>query len=675
MSRDPRTSAARGGLNQRFFAAIVILLALTLLSLTWFGIRESQADSYRLLVMQGTAFTEALTHAAENAIESEHFFDFLVHKRFSEIVTDITQIDLSKLSDTDLVQIAATHSLYAIFVYGMDSTLVTGGVARGSVLRPPEYVVNKVDSLIANPQSNYILLLDQGDSPDEMVHYYIEMSNKLDRVVLLVADAGYYVEALKKTQIGYLAQKLAEENGVAYIIYQSEDGIVFSSRKTGELLSIASDPFLSKALDGDTVMHRDYLFNNIKVLELVQPLATKDYPVGLLRVGLSLRRYNAIINGYNIQIITLATTLLVLVIIVLLYLNSRTKRREIARQYEEIKSISDRIFDEMRIGVAATDAAGKIILTNAAFERILESPDATGRPWNEVLVQPSLSFETFTAGRELSMEKEIAADVNGKPKDLLISVSRLSEADNFRGIVAVLYDVTQYRELQQRSARKERLSEMGNLAAGVAHEIRNPLNTISIAIQRLASEFRPSDNAQEFIAFTDQIKGETRRLNEIITRFLALTREEQKRRSPILLAPLFDEFIGLVKFEAEKLNLQISTQAEPNLTISGDRDSIKQILVNLFNNAKESLSGKSGEIRVTARLDGDRAIMRFEDSGKGVPESLRERLFTPFFTTKQSGTGLGLSTVYKIVSDMEGEIVYEVSELGGACFTITLPAQ
>ncbi|HKK20264.1 MAG TPA: hypothetical protein VJ983_02245, partial [candidate division Zixibacteria bacterium] len=323
MSKNRHSAAAQGGFSQRFLAAIIILLALTLLSITWFGIRESRSDSYKLLVMQGTAFTEALTRAAENAIESEHFFDFLVHKRFSEIVTDISQIELSKLTDTDLVQIAATHSLYAIFVYGMDSSLVTGGVARGSVLRPPDYVVDKIDSLIANPQSNYILLLDQGDSPDEMVHYYIEMSNKLDRVVLLVADAGYFVEALKKTQIGYLAQKMAEEKGVEYIIYQSTDGIVFASRKTGDLLSIDSDPFLAAALDSDTVMHREYMFNDTKVLELVQPFASKDYPVGLLRVGMSLSRYNDIITGYDLQMTALAVTLLILVVIVLLYLNSR----------------------------------------------------------------------------------------------------------------------------------------------------------------------------------------------------------------------------------------------------------------------------------------------------------------------------------------------------------------
>jgi signal transduction histidine kinase len=489
-----------------------------------------------------------------------------------------------------------------------------------------------------------------------------------------VADAGYFVEALKKTQIGYLAQKMAEEKGVEYIIYQSTDGIVFASRKTGDLLSIDSDPFLSAALDSDTVMHREYLFNDTKVLELVQPFASKDYPVGLLRVGMSLSRYNDIITGYDLQMTALAVTLLILVVIVLLYLNSRSKRREIARQYEEIKSISDRIFDEMRIGVAATDAAGVFVLANAAFERILEASGTVGTRWNDALAKMDLAFETLVDSRDQSIEREIAAQFNEKTKDLLISISQIRDGDRIRGIVAVLYDLTVYRDLQRRSARRERLSEMGNLAAGVAHEIRNPLNAISIAIQRLASEFQPRDNAEEYVAFTDQIKGETRRLNEIITRFLSLTREEQKRRKPIPLDTLFEEFVGLVRFEAEKLHIELSAKAEKGLSVNGDPDGLKQVLMNLFNNSKEAMETKGGQIRITAKQDSDQAIIRFEDDGKGIPESFREKLFTPFFTTKQSGTGLGLSTVYKLVTDMDGEIIYEDSPLGGACFIITLPS-
>ncbi len=674
MPKVRNNATARGAFDRRLLIAIIIILALTVLIITWFGIRESRSDSYKLLVMQGTAFTEALTRAAENAIESEHFFDYLVHKRFSEIVTDISQIELNKLNDTDLVQIAATHSLYAVFVYRMDSSMVAGGVARGSVLRPPDFVTKEVDQLIANPQTNYVLLLDQGSSPDEMIHYYIEMSNKLDRIVLLIADAGYYVEALKKTQIGYLAQKMAEEKGVEYILYQSTDGIIFASRKTGQLLSIESDPFLSAALESDTVMHREYVFEDTKVLELVKPFATEDYPFGLLRVGLTLDRFTAINRGYDLQMIALASILLILVVFLLLYINSRSKRHEIARQYLEIKSISERIFDEMRIGVAATDSSGAITLSNAAFERIIDSTGIVGRPWDSVINHPDLTFTSIIGGRQESADKEISLVLGQKTKELLISTSQLRDGEQVKGIVAVLYDLTLYRDLQRRSSRKERLSEMGNLAAGVAHEIRNPLNAISIAIQRLAAEFRPTENVAEFSSFTEQIKRETKRLNEIITRFLALTREDQQRRKDVDFKQVLDEFVGLAQFEANRLEIDLTVDSTGILLVKGEKDHLKQVLMNLFNNAKEALEAKPGKIHVSAERLADRVVIRFEDSGRGVPESAREKLFTPFFTTKQTGTGLGLSTVYKIVTDMDGEIAYEPSSLGGACFVISFPA-
>jgi hypothetical protein len=142
----------------------------------------------------------------------------------------------------------------------------------------------------------------------------------------ITADALYYTDALKKTQIGYLAQNMSREKGVEYVIYQSKQGIVFSSRTTGELLAIDSDPFLTEALRSDTISNRIYDFQDKTVLELVRPFSTEDYPFGLLRVGLSLERYYSVSRGFNIQMVTLSGVLFVLVVVVLLYLSGTYAR-------------------------------------------------------------------------------------------------------------------------------------------------------------------------------------------------------------------------------------------------------------------------------------------------------------------------------------------------------------
>lgn len=661
-------------MDQRFTAAVVIVLALAVFILTWVGIRQSRSDSFELLVLQGRAFTEALAQAAENAIVSEIFYDYLVHQRYAEIVVGLTEPDLQSLTDQQLTQIAQVHDLYGVFVVSADSSLVAGSIVGGPKVALPDFVYEEVRQLIADPEENYILLLEEGDRPGEAIHYYLEITNRLDRVVLIMADALYYLDALEQTQIGYLAQKMAREQGVVYIMYQSTEGIVFSSRTTGQLLAIESDPFLSEVLEADSIMHRLYEFQDNNVLELVRPFATTKYPFGLLRVGLSLEGFYSVSKGFDRQMIAIAGALFVLAVVALLYLNSRQKRKEIARQYTRIKSVTDKIFDEMRTGVAAVDSAGTITLANDAFAGIFGVGNCVGRRWDEAIDTADLTFQQMAAAREASTETELTLDIRGVTKTLLVATSRLhDELDQAGGIIVVVYDITRLKEFERKSARRERLSEMGNLAAGVAHEIRNPLNTISIAAQRLSSEFATGKDSDEYLSITNQIKSETKRLNDIISKFLTLAHEEKKRFTTMNLSDFITKTMEFFKSESEKLKLHLSMKVQPGLVLEADPDSLKQVFINLFNNAKEALGGQAGEISIVTHVQGDTIEIAFSDSGPGVKKELREKIFTPYFTTKEAGTGLGLPTVHKIISDLGGDIRVEDSDLGGARFVITIP--
>ena len=674
MTDEQRPSA--GGYEQRFLAIILIAIAITIFLITWVGIRENRSDNEKLLVMQGEGFIEILAQAADNAVVSETFYDFLVHQRFSEIALGVHRQEFDDISEEDLVRVAGDHGLYGAYLFGADSSLAAGGIIRGSLVKLPDYVTEEVHQLIANPEYNYVLLLDEGDRPNEMIHFYLEISNTLDRVVVLVADALYYTEALEQTQIGFLAQKMAREEGVEYIVYQSTEGIIFSSRRTGQILAIESDPFLAEAMESDSIMHRYYTFRDQKVLELVRPFSTADYPFGLLRVGLSLEGYDAIIRGYHFQMITLSAVLFSLVAFVLLYYRSRRKRHQIAREYRHIKSVSDTIFEKMRTGVAAVDTRQKITLTNDAFDAIFHLHDATGKNWDELVAVPQLNFERMSSVPGMSHEIELAIGKDEARKSLLVAVSKImTDSEGLEGLVIVAYDITRIRELEQKSARRERLSEMGNLAAGVAHEIRNPLNTISIAAQRLAAEFVPDDQSEEYLSFTRQIREETRRLNEIITRFLALTREDRERRTQVDLARAVTEFSRFIAPEAEDLKIEVNTQIEPDLQVEASPDSIRQLLSNLFNNAKEALSGRPGVIKLILKKHRGQVLLVFSDNGPGIAPSIREKVFMPYYTTKEAGTGLGLPTVYTIVSDLDGEISIEETDGGGASFHILLPSR
>ena len=144
---------------------------------------------------------------------------------------------------------------------------------------------------------------------------------------------------------------------------------------------------------------------------------------------------------------------------------------------------------------------------------------------------------------------------------------------------------------------------------------------------------------------------------------------KKKLKTKIDLAALVKEFVQFISVETESLNIELLTQFDDDLYIIGDSDKVKQILSNLYNNSKEELESQSGKIKISVLKNDDKVVLSFEDSGQGIAPELTEKVFTPYYTTKEAGTGLGLPTVYKIVAALDGEIAVSVSDLGGAKFS------
>ena len=556
MTRPEQSNAAQ---DQRYLTILAVVLVVAIFLIAWFSIRKSREDSFELLAEQGRAFTESLAQASNNAIVSEHYYDRLVRQRYSDLVVTLMDMDVDKLTDRDWASFALTHDLLGVYVYTNDSGLIAGATVRGGRLRPPQHVESEVDSLFAEPETRYVLLLEDGDTPGQLVHYYLELTTQLDRVIILADDAGSYSQALTETGINQLAQAMAREPGVEYIVYQTRLEIVFSSRRVDGLSTIGDDPFLSRALDADSIVVRVNKIQGQSILELVRPFSTAQYPFGLFRVGLSLDRYYSVSHGFDQQTIILSGILLLLLMAALANIRGRRKRYEMATEYE------------------------------------------------------------------------------------------------------------------RQAQRRERLSEMGNLAAGVAHEIRNPLNTISIAAQRLAREFTPTENAEQYQSFTAQIRSETNRLNEIITRFLALARDDKKQRTSVRLDALLNEIGELLRVEGDKIDLKVAVECEQGIEIAADPDRLKEAFLNLFNNTKEALAGRPGEFAVNARRHAGTIQITVTDNGPGIAAEMREQVFAPYYTSKTGGTGLGLSTVQRIVSDLGGDIVIDSTYTSGARFKIVLP--
>ncbi|WP_169729018.1 sensor histidine kinase [Desulfatirhabdium butyrativorans] len=252
------------------------------------------------------------------------------------------------------------------------------------------------------------------------------------------------------------------------------------------------------------------------------------------------------------------------------------------------------------------------------------------------------------------------------------------------GMMALLYGIqvrhlNHMRTMQQALHEAEKLSTLGKLGAGLAHEIRNPLNGLSMAVQRIEREFSPPADRTEkpqFDRITRIVRDEIRRLNTIVTDFLDLARCRNLHLQPVHLPELIDKTLFLLKEAASSRSIRIeSVIPDADLCCMLDRDKMEQALLNLIRNAIDSMAA-GGTLTIGARSCGERSVcIRIGDTGSGIPEPKRARIFDPFFTTKPSGNGLGLYIANEIVSAHQGDIRVDSAEGKGTVMEIRIPCR
>lgn len=244
------------------------------------------------------------------------------------------------------------------------------------------------------------------------------------------------------------------------------------------------------------------------------------------------------------------------------------------------------------------------------------------------------------------------------------------------GMAAIFYTqhrhLAEVRTLEAEMERRERLSTLGNMAAAVAHEIRNPLNAVSMGLQRLRVEFQPAET-EEYRGLLDLVQGEVRRLNTIVEDFLSLARPLALKPEPIQVPALLDEVLLLADGPARASGITIERAIGAELPpLEADRDRIKQVLLNLVLNALQAMPG-GGTLTLGASASGGTLTLCVTDTGDGIPPEVRPRLFEPYVTTKAKGLGLGLAIARRIVEAHGGRIEAENRPEGGSRFRVTLP--
>jgi two-component system, NtrC family, sensor histidine kinase HydH len=361
------------------------------------------------------------------------------------------------------------------------------------------------------------------------------------------------------------------------------------------------------------------------------------------------------------------------IISLLLAQGYRTARSSLSR----IKAFSDSLVENMPIGLIAVDGAGTLIAFNQTAEAILgrTAGEVIGKQAEAVLPDSCREiFRTLAAERRL-IEREIDCLVaEGRTLTLEVIATTLNEADDgpFFGWVILFRDMTEVRRLKQEVARSQRLASLGSLAAGVAHEIRNPLSSIKGFATYFRDRFR--DNAADRETAEVMI-SEVDRLNRVITQLLEFARPLTMNRVPTSLPQLICHAVRTVEGQARQKGIAIVTALAPEVgEIPLDADRMSQVLLNLCLNAIAAMEA-GGTLRVSlGRRDGQTIRIEITDTGVGIRTEDLPRVFDPYFTTKPSGTGLGLPIVQKVVEAHGGEVTITSEPGKGTTVTVLLPS-
>jgi two-component system, sporulation sensor kinase E len=362
----------------------------------------------------------------------------------------------------------------------------------------------------------------------------------------------------------------------------------------------------------------------------------------------------------------------------------------------EEKGFLETVFNAIQEGIIVTDSKGRITYLNDAACSLfgIEASDSIGKRLDERV--RGLDWESLTQSRgPVSRDMQIFYPANrfinfyivpliighrdsvtgiadsGRPK----STTPAADATEQVGHAIILRDITESRRTEQQTIESERLNALTLLAAGVAHEIGNPLNSLNIHLQLMERQARKFDGAgqDELQESIDIARSEIARLDSIVTQFLRAIRPTRPQLRPENINAIVQEVVRFFASQIEDRDIVVEQELRSDLPlIQVDRDQMKQAFYNVIKNSLEAMK-RRGVLRIRTDMDDSHVFIKFVDTGGGISAENLSRIFEPYFTTKPSGTGLGLLIVRRIVREHGGELSVESNEGKGLTLTIRLP--
>ncbi|HEY9231130.1 MAG TPA: ATP-binding protein, partial [Blastocatellia bacterium] len=380
----------------------------------------------------------------------------------------------------------------------------------------------------------------------------------------------------------------------------------------------------------------------------------------------------------------------------------RAKERELAqlhalerRRAERSERLSERLIANIPSGLVTVDRSGAVTSANAHALKILGARINTSQLYEPgtAMFAPGEDYRTFLqlsprlvemiaeclkTGRVFRREEVVLALPDGRARHLGLSISPISDpAQTVEGALCLLTDITEVLELRERIRLQENLANLGEMAAGLAHEFKNSLATIHGYVQLIELQSKPAPAGHQRVTLDAMLK-EVRVLTQLITDFLNFARPQQLSLAPVALGELIDQCVDETRLQLAEGGIKLTTEGA-FAEVAADESLLRRVFLNLIRNAIEAIDLNAPEklIHISGAVDASShrrfAHIRVSDTGGGISSADLHRIFIPFFTTKSRGYGIGLALVQKILMAHGGDVAVETSSGAGTVFHCRIP--
>lgn len=658
----------KGIIQTKYILAIIIVLMGMMIVMGLYGMSASKQDIMHILRGEASALADAISIMSDKSLKCFDEIEYLVTEKLLTNAWILERLDSEGLlSEEILKDITQQNDIHQISIFDGDGIRILGSHSAldSSVSE------DQVAEFFNSGEEEWII------GPDSAGRYFAIIHRRNGGAIVLDSDSSEMLEFRKSVGIGSLIQAFGENEGIEYIVLQDEGGLILASKNVERMKKIAGDSFLENVLDTGQMDMRTHLFGEKEVIEVASLFQIDDESGAIFRIGLSRDEIRAVESRGKNRIILMTLIVLTFGVALLSFLLISQNHSLLSRAYNRIQTYTGMVLENIADGIIVSDSSGNISVFNNTAERIFEKSS------NEILgssvdnLEPSIKrlLDNATSIDKADQASEIAIN-SPKSGEKLLSV----RTSKFAGVetqpdsvVAIIRDVTEAKMMEENMRRTEQLTAMGKLAAAVAHEVRNPLNAISMIGQRLGREFVPQEDAEQYQELTSMVKSESMRLNSIIEQFLEFARPPKLNRQLKDINGLMNETISLVEMQSTENGIVIERKYSYSGDWMVDSEQIKQVLLNLFLNGIEAMPD-GGVLSVSNYLSDGALCIEISDTGMGISEEELKRIFDLYFTTKETGTGLGLSVVQRIVAEHGGWLNIDSIPDKGTIFRIYLPA-